>query len=54
MPHYGFRCPECLQEIDKNLTIADYTEFTKEGNPVCGECGAELKRIWSPLSIQIN
>lgn len=51
MPVYEFKCLKCLNKYDIKVSIQAYSD-----KPIwtCDGCGGELKRQWSPLSINIK
>lgn len=45
MPTYQYRCTECATELE---TVQ---KFTDPPLTVCPECGAELRKVFSPVGV---
>ena len=41
--NYKFRCEQCGQEQEKEISMKDYDKL--KNNQVCSKCGGVLKRI---------
>lgn len=51
MPTYEYRCSECDTETTRSMTM---DEYDKSEGLTCEQCGAALKRTWSPPGIEIK
>jgi putative FmdB family regulatory protein len=46
MPVYEYRCGACAVELEVIVLPSEQAPTT------CGECGGELKRLWSRVGVQ--